>query len=543
MKNISKKILALIIVALLAFLPGTAGLASGIDEVDETVYALLSPEGLLKNLETIVRVESDKQQFKYYGEFSEIDMLTLGTKFEYDDQTLLWEKDKSGNDLYFKVVSDKQLPIEIDIKHYLEGEEISTKEAAGRKGRYRMEFSIKPNPKANQKIVEKYMSQIQLQVDMEKARNIDCPDATKVIVGKYLQLAWTAMPLAEVNTYIEYDTNKLETGELTITMVDYSDSIPDEFGELAIGFDEVNGGMVMVSEAIGQLTKGMTQGVSGLTELEKGMSEMAGGAVDFSKGLKSYGTGLSEFVNAVSGVNTGLSEAAQGLSQISQNSDVLYEGYVGLENGYVQVSENINMITAMAEEFAQSGDEKATQLYMGLQGIIQAMGQLNEGMAESNAGYAGLSEGLNEVTIGVNQISGGLGEIAKEGKSVVGGYKMIEGGAEQLLSALDPATKGLKEAAGGFSEIEGGLYKIHESHITLTDAVSQMNTEISAMISGETEIVSFNDLKNEVKSLQFFINIEGIEIEEQIEEKIEVDEKNFWENLWDRIKALFKSED
>ncbi len=539
MKNYGRKILVLIIVALLAFIPGATGIASDEEAVDETVYALFSSGGSLKNMETVVRVESAKARFNYYGEFAEIKELTPGTEFDYDRQTLLWKTDKPGNDLYFKVENDEELPMEIDITHYLGGNEISPEEAAGEKGRYRMEVSIKPNPRANPEIVEKYMSQIQLQVDTEKARNIDCPDAAKVVTGKYIQLAWTVMPLSEAKFHIEYDTDKLETGEITITMTEYFDFVPGEFSELANGLDEVDGGMVMVSEALGKLKNGMTQGVSGLSELEEGLVEMADGASEFSKGLRGYGTGLGEFVNAVSGINSGLSGAAEGVSRIAENAKALYEGYSGLENGYGQVGESLNQITEMAQEIAQNGDEKDLQLYRGLQAAAQSLAQLNGDLSESNTGFAGLSTGISDASAGLNEISGGMGILVKEGGSVVRGYELLELNAGELISALNPAAKGFTEAVEGLSEIESGLYRIHESHLSLTDAVSRMNSEINAMFAEDTGTISFTDGRNQIRSLQFFIKVEGIGIKEQADGNPEAEEKSFWKNLWEKFKALF----
>ncbi len=56
---------------------------------------------------------------------------------------ILWQM--SSSDVYYEGTSDKELPVEISIKYYLDGNEISPEELAGKSGKFKMEVSMKNN--------------------------------------------------------------------------------------------------------------------------------------------------------------------------------------------------------------------------------------------------------------------------------------------------------------------------------------------------------------------------------------------------------------
>ncbi len=64
-----------------------------------------------------------------------------------------WEA--NGNDIYYQGTSDKELPVGVNIKYYLDDKEISAKDIVGKSGKVRIEYKYDSNVKKTVTIVGK----------------------------------------------------------------------------------------------------------------------------------------------------------------------------------------------------------------------------------------------------------------------------------------------------------------------------------------------------------------------------------------------------
>lgn len=111
----------------------------------ETVYVTLDANGSpTKTLvsdwlhadEANVRVEDQ-------SDLTDIQNVKGDSSPKQDGQRLTW--DMPGTDLYYQGLSDKQLPVSIQISYYLDGQSIQPQDLAGKSGKVKMEISLKNN--------------------------------------------------------------------------------------------------------------------------------------------------------------------------------------------------------------------------------------------------------------------------------------------------------------------------------------------------------------------------------------------------------------
>ena len=146
--NRNKKILNVTMAAGMAAVLGTTPVIAAAQEADngvskeETVYVNATAEGDISDvsdLDGIKNVKGDET-------------------FTQDGEKVTWNTDSS--DIYYQGTSNKELPVDMKIKYYLDDQEITPEELAGKSGHLRMEVSYtnksKKTVKVDKKDVEVY---------------------------------------------------------------------------------------------------------------------------------------------------------------------------------------------------------------------------------------------------------------------------------------------------------------------------------------------------------------------------------------------------
>ena len=165
--NRNKKLLNATMAAGMAAVLGTTPILAATQDAknavskEETVYVNATAEGDVKDITV-----SDwlKNSGAADGEVSDVSDLE-GIKnvkgdetFTQDGENVTWNTDNS--DIYYQGTSNKELPVDMKIKYYLDDKEITPEELAGKSGHLRMEVSYtnksKKSVKVDNKNVEVY---------------------------------------------------------------------------------------------------------------------------------------------------------------------------------------------------------------------------------------------------------------------------------------------------------------------------------------------------------------------------------------------------
>ncbi|NMA86016.1 MAG: hypothetical protein GX968_01685, partial [Tissierellia bacterium] len=137
-----RKILSILIILGLILSTFTLSFAEVLK--DETIYVNLDHSGTTRDIKVVNRIygESNEKYYLDYGEYENIVPL-VDIEPIVEEGKIKWPlehlKDK---DIYYEANIDKELPIKIDMKYFLDGKEILGDELAGKSGNLKINISI-----------------------------------------------------------------------------------------------------------------------------------------------------------------------------------------------------------------------------------------------------------------------------------------------------------------------------------------------------------------------------------------------------------------
>lgn len=139
MKNLNKVISGVLISSLLFTPVSTLALTK-----EETVYTNLNYDGTVEK--TIVNNHiSDLDKGKVTDDTELKKLLNINGKETYTENNGIITWNAKGKDIYYQGTTDKELPITVDAKYYLDGKEMKAKKLVGKKGKVTIKLSLKNN--------------------------------------------------------------------------------------------------------------------------------------------------------------------------------------------------------------------------------------------------------------------------------------------------------------------------------------------------------------------------------------------------------------
>lgn len=111
----------------------------------ETVYVNMNPDGSSRSIVVSDWLHADKGgvHIKDSSTLKDISVTKGQAAYKNDNGELIWQMQTS--DVYYEGTGDKDLPVDVSIKYFLDDKEISASELAGKSGKFRMEISMKNN--------------------------------------------------------------------------------------------------------------------------------------------------------------------------------------------------------------------------------------------------------------------------------------------------------------------------------------------------------------------------------------------------------------
>ena len=137
-----KKLLSILIV--LTLILSTFSLSFAEVLKDETIYVNLDYNGSAQNIKVVNRIygESNEKYYIDYGEYENIKPL-VNIKPIIEKDRIKWPLENlNQEDIYYEANIDKELPMEIAIEYFLDGEKIHGKEIGGKSGNLKIDISI-----------------------------------------------------------------------------------------------------------------------------------------------------------------------------------------------------------------------------------------------------------------------------------------------------------------------------------------------------------------------------------------------------------------
>ena len=127
----------------------------GSEEKDktETVYVKSDAKGNPREItvQTKLKNTGDGDTIKDYTNLTDIKNVKGSEEFSQNGEKLTWQAD--GADIYYQGKTDRDLPIEMKMTYYLDGEEITPEELAGKSGKVTIRADYTNKEKAEKRII------------------------------------------------------------------------------------------------------------------------------------------------------------------------------------------------------------------------------------------------------------------------------------------------------------------------------------------------------------------------------------------------------
>lgn len=481
----------------------------------ETVYAVLDAEG---NKEKVVVNEwlTNKNGAKEISDTSDLKDIknTSGNqKFTKDGDKVTWKAD--GSDIHYQGTTGKQLPVDVAVSYYLNGEQVSAKDIAGKSGDVEIHFDYKVNRSEladGSSVTKPYTMASAVMLDNSHFTNVTVDNGKVVNDGNTSMCIGIAFPGLAGNlglgatgvsipdsVVIKAHTDKFQidgtyTAAMSGVMSDIDTSatgnVESKVSQLESGLDQLVSASDKLMSGTDQLKAGIDQLNAGAGTLKNGTQELAIGADQLDKSVKASRNDLSSQIQVLTEdqIND-LGKQAQDVAEADKDG--------AIDAGAQQVTNNI-MNDAVKKTVYQSVYDSVVGVLVqnaGKTSIDQLPGEAQTKIktAANDAATEAAKEASENTTV-----SGGIKVGVKSAMTQTAGTaastatvttvktfnektKVIAQQLNASMSALSQGTGKLNAGASKLNSGAGDLYtgtnKLTAGAATLDSGMAQFNKE------------------------------------------------------------------
>ena len=362
---------------------------------DETVYVFAKANGDVDNIlvnETLKnRDKSDK--IEDTTDLKDIVNVKGDETFTQNGNKITW--DAAGNEISYQGTTDKQLPVSVKATYYLDGNEISPEELAGKSGKVKIRLDYTSNEKVTKEVngkdedISVPFVAVSGMVLGDNFTNIQVTNGKYLAQGESNIVVGYAVPGldsgvknatkdldTEIPDYVEVSADVTDFSlDMTVTMLvngsemDYSgdldltdldkltDSLSSAGNQLATGSGDLSDGATQVADGAGTLADKMGDLTTGAGSLKAGMETLSSSSGDLASGVavidqsaQSIANGINTLDTAVNTKMTDAEKAAvaqQAASQVSASVEAQFAAGTDTYN-YIYNSAVNNYTTSMS---------------------------------------------------------------------------------------------------------------------------------------------------------------------------------------------------
>lgn len=558
-------------------------------EKEEVVYANLSATGQVEQAYVVNSFDlQGAATVVDYGAYESVENLTDVQPLEQQEDTVTFSAD-AGKFYYQGNLKDSSLPWNVKITYTLDGVEITPQELAGKSGYLTIHIVTTQNPQINAAFYENYLLQVSVTLDTDICEAIQAPEGTLANAGKNKMITFTVMPGSKGNMEVSAQVKDFEmTTGISLSAVPYAMAfdLPDT--------SEMTDDMTTLSDAIGSVLEGAQQLEDGMGEIADGAGQLKDGSSETRNSLKKLGTngsslaeisqaildGLTGVQNALYGqegeaslgdledlatLPDGLNQLADGLGMMADRISPLKDGFTLAHSALKNSIQNIPQ--AIPEEDLEKLIEEnpddptiATliETYEAAQGVKGTYNQVGAALTATQKSLDGITSGLETMEEGLRQSAQELSDamssmdvdqMITELEQLVQNYGAFHQGLVEYTGGVSKLTKGYANLDRGIARLADGLDKTEQGMGDYTDGVSQLNDqtkelpdvlqqEIDGLLDeydfSDYEPISFTSQQNQNVSLvQFVLQTQGIEKQEQPAVAEEAEKETFWTRILD----------
>lgn len=449
---------------------------------DETVYTTLKQSGELYKTTVVNHLykTEDEETIHDVTELKDILNINGKEKFTINGRDITWNNQRK--EIFYQGSIEKELPIQTEVKYYLNGKEMTSKEMVGKKGNVKIVISLKNIDRhevevngEQETLYTPFVVTAGTILSGKTNSNIEVSNGRVVNTGSKNILVSLATPglydslgMDEFKSMdcitIEYDTTSYK--ENTIYLVATPKLIDSDDLEV---FDQLN----FVYQDVDLLQTNMDTIEDGMNRLEEGANQLADGSRELSNHLL-------EVVSYMKQLENGSLELDQGLQQLIVS---LKDAQTQLENGNTKES-----LTSLRE--LRLGNDSAIEKLANTNATIKGLFASNgldidmvpiEMLPDSLVSYKQTYDG-NVSLIGLLQLNNQA--IDQTIATTISTNQTIQQLLDQLQTAFLQLETGANTLYSSTSQIRSGIEQLYQGSINLQEGASSLYSGTTTLKTG-----------------------------------------------------------
>lgn len=323
---------------------------------DETVYVLTGADGSVKKIivSDWLKNELGSASVADKSDLSDIENVKGDESYTINgDNMTVW--DAQGNDIYYQGNIQKELPVGLSVRYYLDGKSVSPEELKGKSGKVTIRFDYENRQYetvqingANQRIYVPFAMLTGMILDNDTFQNVQITNGKLVNDGDRTVVMGLAFPGLQENLNLSRDDLSIpDSVEITADVTNFSLGMTvtlacnDLFSQLG----DVDLTSLDSTSALDQLTGAMDQLLSGSSALYEGLStlldksgELVSGVEDLAQGAATIKSGVDSVDDGAAQLKAGLADLSSGLNTLSANSEALNSGAKQVFNSLLETA-------------------------------------------------------------------------------------------------------------------------------------------------------------------------------------------------------------
>ena len=453
-------------------LENSVGLSENTDsDKDETVYVIADAAG---NKQDVIVSEwlkntDGEATIKDSSNLTDIENVKGDETFTENNGELVWKAD--GNSIYYQGKSEEQVPVEVKVTYYLDDQEITPDQLAGKSGKVKMRFEYVNNSKSGD-VYTPFLMATGMILSNDKFSNIKVENGQVVNDGNNSIVVGMGMPGLQDSL----DLQKLDV------------EIPDYF-EVTADCTDFSLDMTMTVASTGFLSKDSDN--KDLKDAESDINEL----------IDTYSDGMNSLVEGITEYTDGVSSVSDGIGQVKDGADSLYQGSLTLAQGV---------------DSATTGAGTLKAAFEGENGILSGSKQISDGLATLNKAVKGIelptktelsdkekkaikstiTENItNNLTANKDKIADGVdkdavtAEAQKNGKAAAPSKESVVKEAQAAAPSADTVAAEAQAAAPSASTVAAEAQAAAPSSSTVaSEASGQFATYFQEFVSAYTQM-------------------------------------------------------
>lgn len=489
-----------------------SGLKGGSVETgkDETVYVVMDNNGnAVSVLVNDVLKNIDSGDVRDISELKEIYNLKGDEAFSTSGNDMVWASE--GKDITYQGTTDKELPVSVNIKYRLDGEEVLPDTLAGSSGHLEITYEYINNTESqrdvngqNKRVVVPFIAASGMMLPSEKCANVKIDNGKAIEEGDSTIVVGYAVPglMDCIESQVEDADEMLEhisigdsfTVEADVTDFEMDMSLtvilPDVIGsrhledidadEVTDKIDELSDAAKQLSDGTGELDDGAGELVSGAKELDDGskklkgaVNELKGGTGSLKKGAKDLKNGSKDLKKGANTLKKGGKSFEKGAKDLDDAALKLQDGGKSLDDGTKAILTNLGTLSA-----------GAASLETGAKQVVDGIGLLKTNVQTFKTQAGSAVTGIGTVAAGVSAVDSYMKQIIagfedKDGEAgLLNGSKQVADGVASFVDILNSSTGSIDAQIEKIMEQVNALSGINSSD-TLAKTVANIETQIN----------------------------------------------------------------